>query len=178
MGTKLAPAYANLFMAWCEQQFLDTQVLKPEVWWRFLDDIFSIWTHGRTTLDAFLMAINNFHLTIKFTNTISEIEAVHLDTRVYVKAGSLETDLYVKPTNLHQYLHTESCHHTKGCYPLWLGPSSTANLLWGLESWETPGGLDRASWAQRLPTISHKGCHRKSQCRASSRCFEVDNEAG
>ena len=119
MGTKMAPAYANLFMSRWEQRFLDTQTTKPGVWWRFLDDIFSIWTHGRASLDTFLVAINQAHPTIKFTYNISEQEAVHLDTRVYVTEHRLETDLHTKPTDKHQYLHTESCHppHTKSAIP-------------------------------------------------------------
>ena len=67
MGTKMAPAYAKPFMSGREQRFVNTQTTKPGVWWRFLDDIFSIWTHRRASLDTFLVAINQAHPTIKFT---------------------------------------------------------------------------------------------------------------
>ena len=56
MGMKVAPAYADLLMSRWERRFLNTQTTKPGVWWRFLDDIFSIWTHGRASLDTFLVA--------------------------------------------------------------------------------------------------------------------------
>ena len=49
MGTKMAPAYANLFMGRLETQLIN---LAPEfihIWERFIDDIFIIWT--RTTDD-------------------------------------------------------------------------------------------------------------------------------
>ena len=34
MGTKMAPAYANLFMGDLEQKLLAQSPLKPLVWWR------------------------------------------------------------------------------------------------------------------------------------------------
>ena len=46
MGTKFAPGFANIFMGYFEEQFLDSCELKPWVWWRFLDDVFT-WTDGR-----------------------------------------------------------------------------------------------------------------------------------
>ena len=66
-----------------------------------------------------LIAINQAHPTIKFTYNISEQEAVHLDTHVYVTGHRLETDLHTKLTDKDQYLHTESCHppHTKPAIP-------------------------------------------------------------
>ena len=47
MGTKFAPGFANIFMGYFEEQFLDSCELKPWGWLRFLDDVFS-WTDGRT----------------------------------------------------------------------------------------------------------------------------------
>ena len=119
MGTRMAPSYANLFMADFEERFLATQRLKPLVWWRFLDDIFSLWVHGRAALDKFILALNSFHDTIQFTYEISELQVTFLDTRTYVKNGTIETDLHVKPTDKHQYLHIESCHpkHIKSAIP-------------------------------------------------------------
>ena len=42
MGKKFAPNYANLFLAEWEEKALEKCVLKPSVYWRFLDDIFMI----------------------------------------------------------------------------------------------------------------------------------------
>ena len=50
MGTRMAPSYANLFMGKLEREFLLTQDLKPQVWWRFIDNIFTMWTHGEQSL--------------------------------------------------------------------------------------------------------------------------------
>ena len=44
MGTRMAPSYTNLFMGKFECEFLLTQTALPLVWWRFIDDVFAIWT--------------------------------------------------------------------------------------------------------------------------------------
>lgn len=49
MGTKMAPTYANLYMGHLEDQLLEHTILKPLVWFRFIDDIFFIWTFGTET---------------------------------------------------------------------------------------------------------------------------------
>ena len=50
MGTRVAPTYANLFMADLEEQFVYTYKLQPLIWLRFIDDIFFIWPHGQEEL--------------------------------------------------------------------------------------------------------------------------------
>ena len=119
MGTGLAPSYSNLFMGKFEQQFLQTQNKLPLVWWRYIDDVFTIWTHRVPCLNVFLQELNNYHTTIKFTADWSAQEVTFLDTWVYIKDGRVETDIHVKPTSKHQYLHTKSCHpkHCKTAIP-------------------------------------------------------------
>ena len=46
-----------------ETEFLKTQKHKPLVWFRYIDDVFFIWTHGKETLSLFLEDLNNFHQT-------------------------------------------------------------------------------------------------------------------
>ena len=54
MGTPMAPNYANLFMAKFENDLITSYHqktgLKPHVWFRYIDDIFFVWTHGPDTL--------------------------------------------------------------------------------------------------------------------------------
>ena len=45
IGTKFAPPYACLFMDKIETTFLQTQELQPLVCFRYIKDIFFIWTH-------------------------------------------------------------------------------------------------------------------------------------
>ena len=67
IGTKFAPPYAILFMAALEEKILNKVKKKPNVWWRYIDDIFFIWEHGEESLKEFLNEINSFHPTIKLT---------------------------------------------------------------------------------------------------------------
>ncbi|KAJ8036166.1 hypothetical protein HOLleu_20053 [Holothuria leucospilota] len=110
MGTKMAPSFANLFMGNLEKEFLSRQILKPQIWLRFIDDIFMIWPHGEDSLKIFVENINSFHSTIKFTADSSRVSVHILDTTVTIENGSLKTDLFNKPTDKHNYLLPSSCH--------------------------------------------------------------------
>ena len=70
MGTRMAPSYANLFMGNFEQLAIENARLNPFVWWRYIDDIFMIWTGG-DNLKTFMNYINSTHPTIKFTHEYS-----------------------------------------------------------------------------------------------------------
>ena len=54
IGTRFAPTYASTFMDEIETNFLDTQKIKLLVWFRYIDDVFFIWTHGKEKLEEFL----------------------------------------------------------------------------------------------------------------------------
>ena len=58
MGTKMAPSYANIFMGILEKQMLSTYPHKPFIYFRYIDDIFMIWTDGEDSLNAFLEHCN------------------------------------------------------------------------------------------------------------------------
>ena len=110
IGTKFAPPYAIIYMAALEEDFLETLIKKPWLWWRYIDDIFMIWQHGEDELKTFLEKLNNFHPSIKFTCEYSREKVNYLDVQVIVREGKLITDLYVKQTDSHQYLDPSSCH--------------------------------------------------------------------
>ena len=110
MGTKMAPSYANIFMGRLERRLLQSVILKPFSWLRFIDDIDMKWTHGRETLEAFLETANSFHPTIRFTAEVSNDKHVFLDTMSHLADDKFAVDLYTKPTDSHQYLLPTSCH--------------------------------------------------------------------
>ena len=110
MGTKFAPPYANLFMANLEETLLAEATVKPLIWWRYLDDIFAIWTGTEEELDNFHNFMNNYHPTIKFTMEKSADKINFLDVSVYKTGTTLSTDVFCKETDTHQYLHARSCH--------------------------------------------------------------------
>ena len=89
--------------------------MKPLVWFRFIDDVFSIWTHGQEKLDSFLEELNRCKSSLKFTYESSKTSIALLDLKLSLSNGYLSTDLHIKFTDRHQFLHYTSCHldHTK-----------------------------------------------------------------
>ena len=117
MGTRMAPSYANIFMASLEKRMLlhSPHNLLPLIWLRFIDDIFMLWTHGSPSLTTFLQHINTFHPTIKFTHQQSHNSINFLDTTVLLtKQRTLQSTLYIKPTDKGLLLHHAS-HHPTAC---------------------------------------------------------------
>ena len=98
---------ANLFMAWLEEAMMAASpVLIPrEFWRRFPDDIFLLWTNTRHELDDFILHINSFHPSIKFTVNSSPVSLPFLDS---LTDGYLHTDLHTKATDAHGYVHRRS----------------------------------------------------------------------
>ena len=110
--TKFAPPYACIFMDQLEIKFLENQNLKSLVWFRYLDDIFFIWTHSEENLRNVMTEFNLFSNDINFTYEYNKDTISFLDLKVISSNDKLITSLYSKHTGCHQY---ESCHpkHTK-----------------------------------------------------------------
>ena len=120
IGTKMAPAYANIAMSIFERKLLTGSYSKPLVWFRYIDDIFAIWTYGEDKCNDFMHYINSIHSCFQLTSNYSKECAQFLDVSVSVdNSGNITTDLYVKLTDTHQYLMATSCHpnHTKRSIP-------------------------------------------------------------
>ena len=110
MGTRMAPSYANLFLTKFEKVALLRVPFQPYIWWRFIDDIFMIWTHSLDDLQTFTTYLNNIHPIIKFTSNYSFTSIPFLDVSVSLYNRTITTDLYTKATDRHQYLLQSSCH--------------------------------------------------------------------
>ena len=80
------------------------------VWFRYIDDIFFIWTHGEQELQRFLEELNKTHPNLKFTHESSKEKISFLDLSVSLCNGNLYTDLHIKATDCHQYLKYTSSH--------------------------------------------------------------------
>jgi predicted GIY-YIG superfamily endonuclease len=113
MGSPLSPAVANFFMESFEQKALESAPLKPSCFYRYVDDTFVIWPHGRNALQSFLEFLNNQHSNIKFTmETETEGCIPFLDILIRRKPdGSLGHSVYRKPTHTDLYLNGNSFHH-------------------------------------------------------------------
>ena len=51
MGTKMAVAFANIFMANIEREILTQSNTTPIFWKRFIDDIISMWDTNRDKIE-------------------------------------------------------------------------------------------------------------------------------
>jgi hypothetical protein len=47
MGSLLAPVIANFYMEHFEQKAISTAIKKLARWYRYMDDIFTVWPHGK-----------------------------------------------------------------------------------------------------------------------------------
>ena len=120
MGTPMAPNFANLFMGKFERNlmndFFKEHGIRPLVWFRYIDDIFFIWTHGEESLKNFIQFAQNYaqgkkmKSNIKFEVNISDTTVDFLDITVVNNNGVLTTTLYTKPTDAHLFLNKSSDH--------------------------------------------------------------------
>ena len=110
MGTRLAPSFANIYMNHFENAHVYNYHLEPNAWFRYIDDIFMVWNHGKDELTKFVNHLNNACESISFSTEISEISLNFLDFTVRKIQNRLETDLYVKPTDRNTYLPYNSAH--------------------------------------------------------------------
>ncbi|XP_018399456.1 PREDICTED: uncharacterized protein LOC108777143 [Cyphomyrmex costatus] len=76
MGSSISLVVANIFTEHFEEESLRKATSKSEIWYRYVDDIFVIWKHGKDELDKFLNFVNQhpIHLNtnIRFTMEIEE----------------------------------------------------------------------------------------------------------
>ena len=85
IGTICVPAYANIFMAYFEEKFIYPLTdAKTLLYFRFIDDIFMIWTKSEKNLIEFLDELNTKHTSIKFEFKYSRQQIEFLDTLVYI----------------------------------------------------------------------------------------------
>ena len=83
MGTKMAVAFANIFMASIVKEILRQSVNKPLTWKRFIDDVVNLWDTNKEEIEHFIEQANSYHPTIKLTAEVSPLETTFLDTTVY-----------------------------------------------------------------------------------------------
>ena len=115
MGTKMAVAFANIFMSAVETEIINKSKTKPLEWKRYIDDIFSLWDSTKEEIDLFISEANRQHTTIKFTADISERDTNFLDTTVFkgerfYEESILDIRTHFKPNETFQYTHFSSCH--------------------------------------------------------------------
>ena len=108
MGTKMAAAYAIIFMESVENSFLSPFPPKPTVYYRYIDDIFMIWAHGMDKFKQFFYSAGNTHSNITYTYEASTaIPSLYVLIKIN---NAIYTTVYYCPTDRHIYLHYKSNH--------------------------------------------------------------------
>ena len=115
MGTKMAVAFANVFMAKIEKGIISKSKIKPLVRKRYIDDVFCVWHTTEDNIENFVQRANNYHDTIKFTAEISYSEITFLDTKLFKgdrfnRESTLDVQTHYKRTETFQYTNFYSCH--------------------------------------------------------------------
>lgn len=93
MGKKFAPAYANIFMAAWEKAVLQTVPLQVASYFRFLDDLWGIWTYSLEDFNNFVDIWNNFNPSIKVKAHIHLSSVDFLDTTTFKGPGFIQTQI-------------------------------------------------------------------------------------
>ena len=95
-----------------ERRYIYPRIIdKYLAYYRFVDDIFIVWTGTEEELLAFFDEINKVHDHIKFDSNYSKNSINFLDTTVFKnERRSLSTKLYTKPTDRPGYIHVKSYH--------------------------------------------------------------------
>lgn len=119
MGTKMAPTYANLTLAYLEEglyntfkeKYSDTIAHNFETSWRrYIDDCFIIWDNSIDDIENLHLNLNNLHPKLSFTMEHHRNEITFLDITIKKYQEKIITDIFHKPTDTKQYLHFRSCH--------------------------------------------------------------------
>lgn len=115
MGKKFAPAYANIYMAHWEESALASSLIKPFLYFRFLDDIWGIWTDTERSFMDFIEHLNHHHPSIKVKFTLDSERINFLDTITFKgpdfeDTHRLDVKVFFKDTDTHALLHRGSFH--------------------------------------------------------------------
>ncbi|XP_061915846.1 uncharacterized protein LOC133658165 [Entelurus aequoreus] len=117
MGKKFAPAYANIFMAEWETSALAACPKRPLYYFRYLDDIWGVWTHSSEEFSVFLNTLNTHNKNITIKSTISSTSVDFLDTTTFkgpdfAITQHLDIRVFFKETDTHALLYRSSFHPT------------------------------------------------------------------
>ncbi|ROT62518.1 hypothetical protein C7M84_019632 [Penaeus vannamei] len=112
IGASVSVALAEIFVHVSIEKKRKKLRKQPEIFYRYIDDIFGIFTGTEEELQQYHKELNELHPDLKFTLEWSKEKLPFLDTMVYWDTEMRpQTSTFYKPSNTHQYLHFLSSHH-------------------------------------------------------------------
>ena len=114
MGPNNACQYADVSLSPLDNKIYNCEdIVTPEFYGRFRDDIYVAWTDSLEKLNEFSDWLNSYHNNLKFTMSKPSTEGTEfLDLFLYTQHDRIETKTYSKPCDSHSYLLPQSCHPT------------------------------------------------------------------
>ena len=114
MGSPLSPILSSLYMEFFETELLPTISPQNFPWFRYVDDVFSVWPTVNTNFDDFLAKLNSLAPTIKFKVEWEYNGSLPFLDILIMKAsnGLLNFTVFRKPTHCNLYIHYFSYHHS------------------------------------------------------------------
>ena len=110
MGNSLSPILACLFMEYFETELLPRIAPPNFIWFRYIDDVFSVWPDN-LDFDHFFSNLNNLHASIKFKYEWEEDNKLpFLDVLINKDYHDVKLSVYRKRTHSNAYIHYFSCH--------------------------------------------------------------------
>ena len=112
MGSPLGPVLANISMCDFEQKWLTNVDSHPSIWFRHVDDTFSLFD-SEATAASFLHFLNTRHPNIKSTTELKENqEFTFLDVRIKRNLNTLISQQQYIPKQLSPRSHQVGFFHT------------------------------------------------------------------
>ena len=111
MGTRMAPAYANIFMYTIEEKIIE-QLPEITLWRRLIDDIICIFERNEICDAQYILEVaNDIIPEIQFTmETLNGMGVHFLDTTLTITEEEIISAPYIKPTDKRLYVRMDSCH--------------------------------------------------------------------
>jgi hypothetical protein len=103
MGSPLGPIFANFYMANLEKNVLSENEIRPNLYLRYVDDIFVV-TKDLEQLESLRCKLEN-NSVLKFTHEIGHNKLPFLDVDIETKNGKFETKVHTKTTNAGECLN-------------------------------------------------------------------------
>ncbi|XP_056419489.1 uncharacterized protein LOC130360958 [Hyla sarda] len=113
MGSKVAPAYANLFMGAFEKKLIPGSLefsTYTQLFRRYIDDLFFLWRGPVESIGVFMAHLNSNDRGIKFTIEYNEDNINFLVLNIAHKGTNYITSTYFKKVDINSYLEYNSAH--------------------------------------------------------------------
>ncbi len=113
MGNRLSPIFSNIFMKDLKEKVLRETRILPNIYYRFVDNIFILYNSAECRLDQLLQDFNQQHEDIHLTCEHEENrQLAFLDLKLTRsnQRNRLDLAIHRKATHSHRYLHFNSSH--------------------------------------------------------------------